>query len=80
MNIRRGLFRLWIVISAVWIVWTGWHNLLLLYPPTPDGDWIPVLNEGRVIAAAQLMFGPPLVLLAVVIAPFWIWDGFNRFR
>jgi hypothetical protein len=56
---------------------------LLLYPPTPEGDWIPVYPpapEGHwipVLAAVRLMFGPPLFAFVVVFVPLWVWDGFK---
>jgi len=75
-NLRRGLFRLWAAVSVAWIILAGWYSLLLLYPSAP-GDMIPVLTEGRIMAAVRLMFGPPLLVLAVVFAPLWVWDGFK---
>jgi hypothetical protein len=68
MNLRRGLFRLWIVGAALWVLAVAFVN----YDEIED-----LASLGRVAAIA---FGIPLAILALVAAPLWALSGFDDQR
>jgi len=89
MNWRRGLFRLWIIFSIIWIGYAGWdfsesctrNASGELYCPTGYSDWIQQLQYFGLAAYARLalrLFGVPMVLLIVGLAAWWIMIGFRR--
>ena len=70
LNWRRGMFRIWLVLSAAWIM--GWIIEFLVYGIqggfrfATDYLTIPVL-----------LFGPPVALLIFGIAVGWAFRGFR---
>jgi hypothetical protein len=66
-NWRRGMFRVWILLSASWIV--AWTLYLLVYG----------LQTGFQITGAipVLLFGPPVALLMFGLAAAWAFRGFR---
>ena len=68
-NWRRGLFRIWVLLAAAWIM--SWAIYLILhaigggFQPT-DYLMIPVV-----------FFGPPIALLILGIAAAWAFRGFK---
>lgn len=74
-NIQRGLWRLWIVASIIWIVgstyWTFWTARV------PSDFWSDMLTHGWVDALL-----PPLLVLASGYIVFrttrWITRGFRK--
>jgi len=66
-NWRRGMFRVWILISASWIM--AWILYLVVYG----------LETGFRITAAipVLLFGPPIALLVFGTAAGWAFRGFK---
>lgn len=64
MNIRRGLFRLWIITAATWV------GVLIVFWWVEEGiiPWI-------ILVA---IIGPPVAALAIGKAVFWIVGGFKE--
>ena len=65
---RRGLFRLWIVAAALFVLAVAFVNY------DEIEDWA---SLGRVAAIA---LGIPLAVLALVAAPLWALSGFDDQR
>src|SRR5262249_36203714 len=68
-NWRRGLFRLWLLISAAWMM--GWTIHLVL-----DGIQ-GGLKTADFLALPVLLLGPPIALLLLGIAAGWAARGFK---
>ena len=70
LNWRQGLFRLWLLVSAAWIM--GWAIYVILsglgqeFKTTEDFLAIPVV-----------FFGPPIALLLCGLATGWAIRGFS---
>ena len=69
-NWRRGFFRIWLVLSAAWIM--GWIIYLILY-------WV---REGfkspaDFINVPVVFFGPPIAVLLLGLAAAWAFRGFK---
>ena len=68
-NWGRGLFRLWVLVSAAWIM--GW--LLYFLIELIAGNW-----SGRDFSALPVvLFGPPAAVLVMAIATRWAFRGFE---
>jgi hypothetical protein len=69
LNWRRGMFRIWLVLSAAWIM--GWIIEFLVYG---------IQGGFRIwsdfLAVPILLFGPPVALLIFGIAVGWAFRGF----
>ena len=80
MNVRRGLFRLWIVLSAIYIatvIVLGWAPVeyeIDRWRQNPSSG-----DPGQLIGS---LFGialiPPLIVLAIGAALVWAFSGFAR--
>ena len=70
LNWRRGLFRIWLLVSAAWIL--AWTIDLILngiqggFKTASDFFEVPVL-----------LFGPPIAVLILAMAAAWAFRGFN---
>lgn len=69
-NWRRGMFRVWLLLSAAWLM--GWTIYLLVY-----GLRAGFKGPGDVVVIPILLFGPPIALLLFGIAAGWAFRGFN---
>jgi len=69
LNWRRGLIRLWILISSAWIM--AW---LIYFAITYIGDG---LTNPELLAIPIVLLGPPLALLLFGIATRWAFRGFQ---
>jgi hypothetical protein len=69
-NWRRGLFRVWLLLSAAWII--CWTLYWLLY-----GIQVGFQNISGVLAIPVLLFIPPIVLLLLGWATGWAFRGFR---
>src|SRR5262249_25151110 len=69
LNWRRGMFRVWLVLSAAWIM--GWIIQFLVYG-IQGGCRI----WSDLLAVPILLFGPPVALLIFGIAAAWAFRGF----
>ena len=68
-NWRRGMFRVWLLVSAGWIM--SWGIYLLMYTLQgrfPGSDFLVV---------PILLFGPPVALLIFAVAAGWAFRGFQ---
>jgi hypothetical protein len=69
LNWRRGLSRIWLVISAAWIM--GWIIYFLI-------EFISGKSSPRdLLAIPVVLFGPPVALLLFGMATRWAFQGFE---
>ena len=69
LNWRRGMFRMWLVLSAAWIM--GWIIEFLVYGIQGGfGTWRAFL------VIPILLFGPPVAALIFGLAVGWAFRGF----
>jgi hypothetical protein len=69
-NWRRGLFRVWVLLSAAWIM--GWTIYLLLY-----GIQVGFQNFSGLLSIPVVLVGPPIALLLFGLAARWAVRGFK---
>jgi len=69
-NWRRGLLRIWILLSAAWIM--GWIVYLILY-----GIQGGFQNASDLFAIPVLLIGPPIALLLFGLVAGWAFRGFK---
>lgn len=70
LNWRRGLFRIWLLLSAAWIM--GWIVYLILY-----GIRGGFHGAGDLLAIPVLLIGPPIALLLFGLVAGWAFRGFK---
>ena len=68
-NWRRGLLRLWLLVSAAWIM--SW--VILLTMSTLQGGF----KSSDFLVVPVLLFGPPVALLMFGVAAKWTFCGFG---
>lgn len=73
LNWRRGLFRVWMLISAGWIM--GWTIYLIL-----EGVHGSLSTRGDFIEVPILLFAPPIALWLFGLAAAWAIKGFEAER
>ena len=69
-NWRRGLFRIWVLMSVAWIM--GWAVYLIM-----QGVQGELTTVGDFLEIPVLMFGPPVALLFFGVAAAWAFKGFR---
>jgi hypothetical protein len=69
-NWRRGLFRVWMLLSAGWIM--GWTIYLML-----EGAHGSLNSRGDLIEVPILLFAPPIALWLFGLAAAWAIRGFE---
>jgi hypothetical protein len=69
-NWRRGLFRVWLLISAAWIM--GWAIYLIMY--SLQGGYS---GNRDFVAIPILLLAPPLALFIFGVATGWAFRGFQ---
>jgi hypothetical protein len=69
LNWRRGLFRVWLLLSVAWIM--AWVVYLSLY-----GIRVGFRELGDFLALPILLFGPPVALLLFGAMAGWAFRGF----
>jgi len=69
-NWRRGLFRIWLLVSAAWIM--GWAIYSILSAMS-DG----FKTVGDLLSIPVVFFGPPIALLLFGLAAAWAFRGFK---
>ncbi len=70
LNWRRGLLRLWLVISAAWILAWGVYSILSAIAHA-------LVTREDLLARAVILFGPPVALLLCALAARWAIQGFR---
>ena len=70
LNWRRGLFRVWLLVSAAWIM--AWAIYLVL-----SGLANALNTAGDFLAIPVVFFGPPVALLLCGLATRWAISGFK---
>jgi hypothetical protein len=69
-NWRRGLFRVWLLLSAAWAM--AWIIYLIMYA-LREG----IRSLGDVLVIPVVLIGPPVALLLFGIAAGWAFRGFR---
>ena len=69
-NWHRGMFRLWLLASAAWIM--GWAIYLMLSVVAQA-----LTNPEDFLAIPIVFFGPPIALLLCGLAAGWAFRGFK---
>src|SRR5262249_59044331 len=69
-NWRRGLFRIWLLLSAAWTM--GWIVYLII-----NGIKDGLQSSGNLLAIPVLLVGPPIALLLFGIVAGWGLSGFS---
>jgi hypothetical protein len=69
-NWRRGLIRVWLLLSAAWIM--GWAVYLILF-----AIQVGFKNSHDFFAIPVLLFGPPIALFLFGLAAGWAFRGFK---
>jgi hypothetical protein len=69
-NWRRGLLRVWLLLSAAWIM--GWIVYLIIY-----GIQSGFRSSGDFLAILVLLIGPPIALLLFGLVAGWAFRGFK---
>ena len=67
---RRGFFRVWLLLSAAWIM--GWVIYLALY--AIEGGF---RTSGDFLAIPVVFLGPPIALFVFGMATAWAFRGFR---
>jgi hypothetical protein len=86
MNLRRGLVRLWLIASAVWVAFWLWRaDIPCMLGNTSAGErpWCtdPLQYPGTVLADdAILVIGVPVLIGLLGLAGGWIARGFRTGR
>jgi hypothetical protein len=68
-NWQRGLFRVWLLLSAAWIM--GW-TVYIVVNGIRDG----FQSFGNLFAIPVLLIGPPVALLLLGVVARWAFHGF----
>lgn len=69
-NWRRGLLRVWLLLSAAWIM--GWAVYLVIYVIR-----VGFQSSGDLLAIPVLLIGPPIALLLCGLVAGWSVRGFK---
>ena len=69
LNWRRGMLRIWLVLSAAWIM--GWIIEFIVYGLQGGFRF-----ASDLLAVPVLLFGPPVALLIFGVAAGWAFRGF----
>lgn len=69
-NLRRGMFRIWVLLSAAWIM--GWAIYLIMY-----GLRGGFAVTGEVLVVPVLLLGPPVALMLFGLGAAWAFRGFK---
>jgi hypothetical protein len=68
-NWRRGMFRIWVLISAAWVM--SWAIYLIMNGLETG------MQQSDALVIPVLLFGPPVALLLFGMATGWAFRGFK---
>lgn len=69
LNWRRGMFRLWILVSVAWMMgWVIFFAIEFINGESSSRDFM---------AVTVVLFGPPIALLLLGLATRWAFRGFE---
>jgi hypothetical protein len=68
-NLRRGLFRVWLLLSVAWLL--GWGVYLTMF-----GIRVGFKSIGEILEIPVLLIGPPVALLLFGLMTGWAFKGF----
>jgi hypothetical protein len=86
MHLQRGLFRVWIAISVLWMIFATWASWKVLFVPATklctaadiagDGPCHSATTSDR-LYALETIVAPPIALIALGFGAFWLvrWVG-----
>ena len=69
-NWRRGLFRVWLLLSAAWLM--GWIIYLIMF-----GLQGGLKTTGDFLGIPVVLIGPPIALFLLGVAARWAFRGFK---
>ena len=84
MRYRTGLFRMWVVVSVLWLCFQAWNlNIpcLLGFDYSGAKPWckgVPVYPLELLAETTTVLFSLPLLSGLMLLCCFWIVDGFRR--
>ena len=84
MNLRRGLFRLWLVVSALWVVfavafdWRSWSTAIGCLLDDTSSPWCKYWDLSDYAQGFLISFGPPFALFGIGAGLLWAAYGFVR--
>ncbi len=78
MNTKRGLFRVWVVVSLLWGIVVGWRQArCLIGTGGPNCVGFPYDLTSESIVAAMFAIVPPVAVLLLGYAVLWAVKGFR---
>jgi hypothetical protein len=89
MDVRRGLWRLWILASVLWVAFHGWRFWDKCIPGSEGDVWCPIGHDdwvrdlryfdyADVLRNTAWIFGPPVACLIIGLGVLWVGDGFSE--
>jgi|KBSMisStaDraftv2_1062788.scaffolds.fasta_scaffold4877605_1 hypothetical protein len=77
MNWRRGFFRIWVVLSALWIVFMNLAAYYKFIVPRMNGADVGPISAD-IPQYLGIVFGPVLFVLVIGAVVTWMLSGFKR--
>jgi hypothetical protein len=83
LNLRRGLFRIWITGSIAWVAFTIWHSPLArdlseIFFSERTFRFTLLWSTSENIDQVLWIIGPPFAVLLAALSLRWIAKGFRR--
>jgi hypothetical protein len=83
MNLQRGLFRLWLLLSVLWVGFMVWvHEPPCLFGKYSRNPYCafssPVNPASEYLSFAAGALGPPIAILLLGYSLLWVLKGFRR--
>lgn len=75
MNVRRGLFRIWVALTITWLVFCAWIDAFACFHR--GGPWCDYWTWENYVRSAAFIFGLPLAAFALGLILLWIGAGFR---
>jgi hypothetical protein len=76
MNWRRGIFRLWLLASAIWMLWMFAYTGGVPFYFTPHNE-ITTWPIRDILGIAEIFFLPPALLGLAILIIAWVLAGFR---